>query len=756
VIYFDGLGRVIQSQDRWAAVQGLTDRQDILTTTAYNAQGQVVCATAPYNVLTYTLRGGDSGFVNDTCTAKPHTTTTYDALGRVTAVTAPDASVTTTSYLVVDHITAGDYSRLQVTKVTDANGHGIAHLYNARGELMKVREYSGVGAANHVAYADTEYRYDELGNLASIQSRAPSDSGTGTLLASSSMAYDVVGRKTEMWDADMGHWKYFYDALGNLRRQEGNANSGDLNYPDDAETLCFTYDALSRLKVKYEDSSPTDDSCPTPPPTSGQYHRATYTYDTAANGIGRPATTKWGADPANNYDTFYYDAMSRPYKLTRRIGGVAFTMETTSFDALNRPLTVKYPDNETVTATYDHEGLNTLTAGSDALVTAVTYNGRGQLARFNRGNDVDTWYTYYNESDNYRLQTADTTYYGTLNTTLLDLNYTYDDVGNVSTIFEDVSNDSQSFTYDHRDRLKTAAATGGPANYNHTYNYNEMGNITSVVKGGSTTTYYYNDSDHAHAVTDLTGGQSGEFYYDVNGNMTGRYGSGGNYTQAFDVENRLVEVTVTGGNTVTRFEYDASGLRTKTTVEPAGPPVLGEPRTDTYYPFPNYEKEVRSTWQNTVKGPMWISTATIYRSTYLAEGQIVAIRVSGDPENSGLFYYHGDHLNSATFLTTTSGSVKSGTTRFYTPFGETRLGGANGITDRGFTSHFHEDSLKLVYMQARWWPSWGGSSRPYMQARWYLAELGRFLSADTIIPRPANPQSFNRYTYVRNNPMTHT
>jgi YD repeat-containing protein len=131
---------------------------------------------------------------------------------------------------------------------------------------------------------------------------------------------------------------------------------------------------------------------------------------------------------------------------------------------------------------------------------------------------------------------------------LLDLNYTYDDVGNVSTIFEDVSGDSQSFTYDHRDRLVTAAATGGPANYNHIYNYDLLGNISSVVKGGNTTTYHYNDSDHVHAVTDLKGSQPREFRYDANGNMTERYDSGGNYTQAFDVENRLVEVTVTGGD----------------------------------------------------------------------------------------------------------------------------------------------------------------------------------------------------------------
>ena len=35
----------------------------------------------------------------------------------------------------------------------------------------------------------------------------------------------------------------------------------------------------------------------------------------------------------------------------------------------------------------------------------------------------------------------------------------------------------------------------------------------------------------------------------------------------------------------------------------------------------------------------------------------------------------------------------------------------------------------------------------YYNARYYDANIGRFISADTIIPNPANPQSFNRYSY---------
>ena len=38
-------------------------------------------------------------------------------------------------------------------------------------------------------------------------------------------------------------------------------------------------------------------------------------------------------------------------------------------------------------------------------------------------------------------------------------------------------------------------------------------------------------------------------------------------------------------------------------------------------------------------------------------------------------------------------------------------------------------------------------------ARFYSPKLGRFLSADTIVPSYANPQNLNRYSYVTNNPL---
>ena len=46
-----------------------------------------------------------------------------------------------------------------------------------------------------------------------------------------------------------------------------------------------------------------------------------------------------------------------------------------------------------------------------------------------------------------------------------------------------------------------------------------------------------------------------------------------------------------------------------------------------------------------------------------------------------------------------------------------------------------------------------GTGLMYYGARYYEPALGRFVSADTVVPEPGNPQDLNRYAYVRNNPL---
>ena len=49
----------------------------------------------------------------------------------------------------------------------------------------------------------------------------------------------------------------------------------------------------------------------------------------------------------------------------------------------------------------------------------------------------------------------------------------------------------------------------------------------------------------------------------------------------------------------------------------------------------------------------------------------------------------------------------------------------------------------------------GGEGLSYYNARWYDAQLGRFVSADTLVPELGNPQDLNRMAYVRGNPLNH-
>lgn len=49
-----------------------------------------------------------------------------------------------------------------------------------------------------------------------------------------------------------------------------------------------------------------------------------------------------------------------------------------------------------------------------------------------------------------------------------------------------------------------------------------------------------------------------------------------------------------------------------------------------------------------------------------------------------------------------------------------------------------------------------GTGLYFYNARYYDAEMGRFVSADSLVQAPHNPQSLNRYSYVINNPLAYT
>jgi len=96
-------------------------------------------------------------------------------------------------------------------------------------------------------------------------------------------------------------------------------------------------------------------------------------------------------------------------------------------------------------------------------------------------------------------------------------------------------------------------------------------------------------------------------------------------------------------------------------------------------------------------------------------------------------------LKDSGIIVNRAGTVKK--QEFYYPYGGNRGSALSTLTTKRFTGQYHESGLP------------GGEGLSYYNARWYDAQLGRFVSADTVVPDPGNPQALNRLAYVFNNPL---
>ena len=118
---------------------------------------------------------------------------------------------------------------------------------------------------------------------------------------------------------------------------------------------------------------------------------------------------------------------------------------------------------------------------------------------------------------------------------------------------------------------------------------------------------------------------------------------------------------------------------------------------------------------------------------YTFAGQRIAMRQAGV-----VYYIHTDHLGSVSVVSDGSGALLAA--QLYYPYGEVRWRAGTLPTDFTFTGQRAEASIGLLDYRARY----------------YDPALGRFVSADTLVPEPGNPQDLNRYAYVRNNPLRYT
>jgi RHS repeat-associated protein len=206
---------------------------------------------------------------------------------------------------------------------------------------------------------------------------------------------------------------------------------------------------------------------------------------------------------------------------------------------------------------------------------------------------------------------------------------------------------------------------------------------------------------------------------DANSNMTQRVELSGtqwvSYGQAWDIDNRLIAITSSLGYTSTFF-YSADGERVKKLDSNGGWFYIG----------------------NTLEKDMMRNVRTTY---YYLGSQRVAMRVAPSGPYTGTLrvaWIHGDQLGSASLTTSITGTTVS--EMRYFPFGEVRWISGTMPTDKTFTGQRSENQSAV------------GSLMDF-GARFYSPILGRFISADTIVPQPGDPQSLNRFLYAGNSPL---
>lgn len=126
---------------------------------------------------------------------------------------------------------------------------------------------------------------------------------------------------------------------------------------------------------------------------------------------------------------------------------------------------------------------------------------------------------------------------------------------------------------------------------------------------------------------------------------------------------------------------------------------------------------------------------------------IFAIFTIDNNDNKSVNYLLKDHIGSITQIVDENANIIQkmnfdawGRRRNPTTWTYDGIENESFVIDRGFTMHEHLTELKLINMNGRM----------------YDPVMGRFLSTDPIVQLPDYNQSYNRYTYVLNNPLRFT
>lgn len=688
----------------------------------------------------------------------------YDSLGRLACETKPELAIATScqadnnttvySYDAINrliqeakpgnHITSFVYNGLLKT-TTNADNEVTTETFNVLGERINLKD-----ALNN----SSSYQYDAIGDLTAVV-----DPIGNTV----SLTYDRLGRKTNMSDPDMGNWSYVY-----------NIADEEISHTDGKGVVTNQFfDSLSRLYERDEADLTSK-----------------WVFDTAANGKGQLQSRS----TTNGYSEAYtYDGFGRRSTVTTTIGSTSFVSSQT-YDSASRPFTFTYPSGLAYTNVYDPAGYLQSVKNAASGVAYWTATARDPLNHVTSealGNGLATNRTFWPDTD--LVNTIVTGSGSPNNGAIQNDTFIFDPERNLMQRMQNFGNNnlSEVFAYDALNRLTSTNLNSG-ARVVSAY-YDAIGNIQSrtdvgIYSYGSAITAtgtvsasnptYINqwipiDSGMAtptfvpgpvpvtsqnlaspagscggvHRVCAISSGVvNTSFAYDANGNMV--YGNGRTYTangtptgaSSWTSYNMLGIVTLNGVQD--SFLYNSEHERVQQVSVANG-------QTNTIY-YINPRIDLGGTFEKHVfPDGSYQFMEHIYAGGSPVAVAVTAVSAAGVKAAPVTHYFHTDHIGSIEATTNDAGALIE---RFsYDAWGARRnlddspasvgvLSAAATDTDHGFTGHEMLDNVALIHMNGRI----------------YDPQLGRFLSADPNIFYPENPQDFNRYSYVHNNPLSFT
>ena len=283
------------------------------------------------------------------------------------------------------------------------------------------------------------------------------------------------------------------------------------------------------------------------------------------------------------------------------------------------------------------------------------------------------------------------------------------DNGNVVAIFNNMdSTRSQTFSYDRLNRVGTgtSVANSGTNCWGEQYGYDAWGNLLTITLPSAYSACTQPDN---LSVSVTTANQISGYTFDAAGNLDTIPGTGGG-TYTYNAENQM---TSTAGVTYT---YDGDGKRVKKS-------------NGTIY------------WYGMSSDPLSETnlSGTLINDYVFFGGQRIARR---DPSGD-TFAYFADHLGTSRKVE----EIASGATTailsydadFY-PFGRENAFTNNSGPIYKFTGKIRDAESGL--------DDFG--------ARYNSSNLGRFMSSDPLGGHQIDPQTLNKYAYVRNNPLNLT